>query len=65
MVKQINQHILSYNLNYRNEIAVKFMASIAVVTRFPLLVWYSWEKERKKKKKNSVLLKAMGDLVEQ
>lgn len=30
--KQINQHILSYNLNYRNEIAVKFMAYKEVVT---------------------------------
>lgn len=49
MVKQINQHILSCNLNYRNEIAVNFMASKVVVTRFPLLGWYSWEKERKKK----------------
>lgn len=50
MVKQINQHILSCNLNYRNEIAVNFIASKVVVTRrFPLLGWYSWEKERKKK----------------
>lgn len=64
MVKQINQHVLSCNLNYRNEIAVNFMASKVVVTRrFPLLGWYSWEKERKKK--TSILLKTMGVLVEQ
>lgn len=44
MVKKINQHILSYNLNYRSEIAVKLMASKVVATRrrFPLLAWFSW-----------------------
>lgn len=52
MVKQRNQHTLSYNLNYRNEIAVKFMASkVAARRRDSLFLHCAHGKKKKKGKK--------------
>jgi len=53
MVKRINQHILSYNLNYRSEIAMKLMASKVVTTRKGSLLHGF---HGKKKEKSSVIL---------
>lgn len=54
MVKKINQHILSHNLNYRSEIAVKLMASKVVAIRRGSLFWHGFHGKKKKKEKRKV-----------
>lgn len=57
MVKTINQHILSCNLNYGSEIAVKLMASKVVATTRGSLYLHSFHgKKKKKEKKSSVIV---------
>lgn len=48
MVRKINQHILSYNLNYRGGIAVDLMASKIIATRDSLFL-YGFHVKKKKK----------------
>lgn len=50
MVRKINQHIPSHNLNYRSEIAVDLIASKVIATRDSLF-WYGFHVKKKKKTK--------------
>lgn len=62
MIEKINQHIISYNLNYRSEFAVKLTASKVVAIRkgSPFLHGFHGKKKRKEKRKYSNSTKSNG-----
>lgn len=61
VIEKINQHIISYNLNYRSDFTVKLTAcKVVAIRKGSLLHGFHGKKKRKEKRKYSNSTKSNG-----